>query len=100
MTDKTIHKSSVNQDKVRVIKESLKQSNTNKGSFTHKKVKNPCGKSLEMSNTKQQNNNKIDEKTTEYKTICPSCKSKFIKNRWLFDYCPVCKSKNLLEVEI
>ena len=32
------------------------------------------------------------------KTLCLSCKTKYNKNRFLFDYCPVCKGTNLKEV--
>ena len=29
--------------------------------------------------------------------ICLSCETIYNKNRWLFNYCPNCKSKNLKE---
>jgi len=33
------------------------------------------------------------------KTKCLACKTIFDKNIFLFDYCPICKSKNLKEVQ-
>ena len=32
------------------------------------------------------------------KTYCESCETTYDKNRWLFDYCPVCKGNRLKEV--
>jgi Zn finger protein HypA/HybF involved in hydrogenase expression len=34
----------------------------------------------------------------QYKTKCLSCKAKYIKEIWLFNYCPICKGKNLKEL--
>jgi transposase-like protein len=31
----------------------------------------------------------------EYNTECLSCKTKYTKEIFLFDYCPICKGKNL-----
>jgi len=35
---------------------------------------------------------------TKKRTLCLSCKTKYDKERFLFDYCPICKGKNLKEV--
>jgi len=33
-----------------------------------------------------------------FKTKCLNCKTKFDKELFLFDYCPVCKGTNLKEI--
>ena len=33
-----------------------------------------------------------------WQTYCPACGLKFMKNRWRFDSCPVCRNKNLREM--
>ena len=33
------------------------------------------------------------------KTKCKSCESGFSKEKFLFNCCPICKGKNLIEVE-
>ncbi len=33
------------------------------------------------------------------KTICMNCGTKYAKERFLFDYCPICKSRNLKELK-
>jgi hypothetical protein len=32
------------------------------------------------------------------KTLCLSCETVYNKNIFLFDYCPICKGKNLKQV--
>ena len=34
----------------------------------------------------------------EFKTKCLSCEAKYLKEKWLFDFCPNCKSKNLIDI--
>jgi len=34
----------------------------------------------------------------EYKTECLNCNTRYIKNKFLFDYCPNCKGNNLKEI--
>ena len=40
-----------------------------------------------------------NNRTEEFKTICPNCDTQFIKEKFLFDFCPVCKGSNLKEIE-
>ena len=35
----------------------------------------------------------------EDKTFCPNCETTYNKNRWLFNFCPNCKGKNLEEIK-
>jgi len=36
----------------------------------------------------------------DYKTFCPNCESKFIKEKFLFSFCPVCQGNNLKEIGV
>ena len=35
----------------------------------------------------------------ELKTLCLNCKTKYKKELFLFDYCPICKGKNLKSIK-
>jgi len=52
-----------------------------------------------MTNGITEQNNKHKQRYKEsYNTLCISCKTKYAKERWLFDYCPICKGKNLKDI--
>ena len=38
-------------------------------------------------------------KMEKYKTKCLNCETKYIKEIYLFDFCPNCKGKNLIKIK-
>ena len=42
----------------------------------------------------------MTNKKMKFITMCKDCKTKYIKNIYLFNYCPICKGNNLKKINM